>query len=125
MGFQQYKTRGQLFPEKDQTRFYEPNKEVTMRGLRSHAVNWSKVSQRRSASVMASYCGVEAFDSKPDSCDYNKAILYQSQMIGKPKKTALLDFSKTTARGSTPMITNDSYANVLLENTREERIEQI
>ena len=41
--FKGYEKRGPLFPEQDQATFYDTNKEFIMKGLKSHALPWKKM----------------------------------------------------------------------------------
>ena len=79
------------------------------------------MSNRRSATVMTNYC-----ESGVHSYDYSKAIEVKTKGLTRPNKGAsLLDFSKAQSRGSSPMIMNESFSNVLLENTKDERKREI
>ena len=59
-----------------------------------------------------------------DSYDIMKAIEAKTHRM-KPRSIALANFKTTTARDEKLLKTSDAYVNVLLENTREERENEI
>ena len=115
--FNGYKERNNLFPEKDQATFYDANKEVTMKGLKHGILPWRKMTKREAAQPIKT-------EQPEDSYDHMKAI-EQKTFRMKPKASILSDFAKTRARDDALFRTSDAFANVLLENTKEERELQI
>ena len=59
-------------------------------------------------------------EAPEDSYDQMKAVESKT-MRNKPRSVALTDFVKQQARDEGRMNTTDAYANVKMENTREER----
>ena len=85
--FMGYDKRGNLFPEKDQTTFYDANKEVTMKGLNvGGALNWRRMTKREAASPVVT-------ETPEDSYDYAKAMDIKT-VKGKPRQIILADMSK-------------------------------
>ena len=117
LSFNGYKERNNLFPEKDQATFYNANKEVTMKGLKHGVLPWRKMTKREAAQPIKN-------EQPEDSYDHMKAIDYKTQRA-KPKAVMLSNFEKSRARDDALFRTSDAFANVLLENTKEERELQI
>ncbi len=114
VNFKGYDKRGKLFPEKDQTTFYDANKEVTMKGLQvGGAVNWKRMTKREAASPVV--------QEQPEDCyDYAKAMDVKT-VKGKPRQIVLANMSKQYARDDIMLKTSDAFVNVQLENTKEDR----
>ena len=113
LSFKGYDKRGPLFDPGDIATFYDTNKEATMKGLKAHALPWSKMTKKPVATTVDT--------EQPEDCyDYGKAIEVKTTKT-KPKLIGLSNFGKTSARDDMLLKTNDAYQNVLLENTKEER----
>lgn len=118
LNFKGYKERTSIFPEKDQATFYDANKEFTMKGLTAGgALPWNKMTERVAASPITT--------EQPEDCyDYTKAIEVKTTRT-KPRHINFADFNKQVSRDDSLLKQTDGYANVLLENTKEERELQI
>lgn len=117
LNFYGYKERTSFFPETDQATFYDANKEITMRGLKAGTLPWNRMTKRPV---------VNSIDhmTPEDSYDHMKATEIKT-LRTKPRSIALADFSKQKSRDDKLLRTNDAYANVELENSREQRELQI
>ena len=112
--FEGYKRRESLFPKRDQTLFYDANKEFTMKGLKATgALPWNRMTNRTTVDRSDHEC-------PEDSYDIMKAIDMKTQKL-KPRSIVLADFGRTTARDEKLLNITDGYVNVKLENTREDR----
>ena len=108
-----YDKRGPLFPEKDIATFYDTNKEATMKGLKLGALPWKRMTKRQANSQVTT--------ETPEDCyDYAKAMDVKT-VKNKPRSIALSSFAKQQPRDEMLLKTSDAYANVLLENTKDER----
>lgn len=118
LSFKGYKERTNIFPEGDQATFYDANKEFTMKGLTAGgALPWGKMTERVAAMPIK--------NEQPEDCyDYSKAVEVKTVRT-KPRAIALADFNRQVSRDDSLLKTSDAYANVLLENTKEERELQI
>jgi|Transcript_23146 hypothetical protein len=113
VNFSGYDKRGPLFVEGDIATFYDTNKEATMKGLRAGALPWKRMTKRGAASPITT--------ETPEDCyDYAKAMDVKT-VKNKPRSVALANFGKQQARDDMLLKTSDAYANVLLENTKDER----
>ena len=118
LNFKAYKERGNIYPEKDQATFYDANKEVTMKGLTAGgALPWNRMTERMAVKPIHT-------EQPEDSYDYAKAVEVKTTKV-KPRAINFADFNKQVSRDDSLLKTNDAYANVLLENTKEERELQI
>ena len=84
-----------------------------MKGLRQGALPWRKMTNRPVVNP-------NLHQEPEDSYDQMKATEIKTQR-NKPRSVALADFQKTQARDDKLLRTNDAYANVELENTKEQR----
>ena len=84
-----------------------------MKGLTSHALPWKKMTSKQAASQVNT-------ETPDDSYDHMRAIDTKTQKV-KPRTVSLADFNRTQARDDKLLRTSEAYANVILENSREER----
>ena len=108
------KDRQELFPQKESPNYYDSNKEFTMKGLQTGVVPWKKMKNR------AEVVDTKLPQESPMTCDYKKAIMAKTQRL-KPKVASCISFQKQRGRDELLLRQNESYANVLLENTKKER----
>jgi hypothetical protein len=113
LNFKGYKERTNLFPEAESSTFYNANKEVTMKKLAGGNLPWNRMTNRAVASPHQN-------ETAEDSYDHMRAIETKTTKT-KPRSIALSNFGKTSARDDLMLKQSDAYANVLLENTKEER----
>lgn len=114
VGFDAYKRRESLFPKTDESVFYDTKKEFVMKDFKAGgALHWNRMANRTTVS------GAD-YEMPEDSYDIMKATEIRTQKV-KPRSIVLADFGKTSARDEMLLRTNDAYANVQLENTKEER----
>ena len=111
--FKGYERRGPLFPEQDQATFYDTNKEFTMKGLKVGALPWKRMTNRP---VVFQHMN----ETPEESYDHMKAVEVKTHR-NKPRSVALADFAKTKSRDEMLLTQTDAFANVALENTKEER----
>lgn len=88
-----------------------------MKGLRSGALPWHRMTKKQAATQIE--------NETPEDCyDYDKAIEVKT-IKTKPRIIGLTNFSKAKSRDEMLLNSNDAFANVILENTREERAEEL
>ena len=86
LDFDGYEKRGALFKTGDIARFYNANKEATMKKLHTGALPWKRMTKRMAAS--------QVITETPEDCyDYAKAIEVKTTTT-KPRSIALTDFEK-------------------------------
>ena len=114
LSFRGYKERNELFPEKDQSTFYDVNKEYIMKGLKpGGALPWNRMTTRAVVNSSQHVTPEETYD-------HMKAIETKTHKM-KPRSIALTNFGKTSARNDMLYRTTDGFQNVILENTRSDR----
>lgn len=112
--FDAHNLRPNLFPIKDQTTFYDYSKDKVMGRLTRGYSNFKTQKSRESPHGL----GLKLEPS--DSYDYRNAVEAHTTKT-KPKTIALTNFKKQQSRDDKLLRSTDGYANVELENTREER----
>ena len=113
LNFKGYMGRRSIWPERDQSTFYDTNKEFTMKKLASNNVPWGKMTSK-------SVCKPVDTEMPEHSYDPIKALEVATYGL-KPKAINLTNIGKQKARDDIMLKTNDAFANVLLENTKQER----
>ena len=115
MNFKGYKGRDRLWKEGDSSTFYKDQKEYTMKKLTHGMVGWDKKGQERTASPMEKYS---------TSYDYQEAVNALTVKT-KPRTRMLTNLTKQQPRDEMLLNTTDMFANVKLENSKEEREAEI
>lgn len=106
-----------MFTEQGTGTFYDAKKELLQSKLNLSILNWDKeMSSAKETNLK--------LDQPEDSFDYKKAIIAKT-VRNKPKTITLTNFSKNTPRDDSLYKTNDFLRNIELENTREEREQEI
>lgn len=86
LSFQAYKERGNIFPEGDQTTFYDANKEFTMKALAKGNLPWQRMTKREVVSKVQQ-------ETPEDSFDPMKAVEAKT-VRNKPRQIVLANFGK-------------------------------
>ena len=84
-----------------------------MKGLKAGALPWNRMTHRPVVSPHMN-------ETPEESYDHMKAIDVKTHR-NKPRSVALSDFTKTKSRDDMLITTTDAYANVILENSKEDR----
>ena len=84
-----------------------------MKGLKVGALPWKKMTNRPVVSPKMN-------ETPEESYDIMKAVEVKTHR-NKPRSVALADFAKTKSRDEMLLTQTDAFANVALENTKEER----
>ena len=84
-----------------------------MKGLKSGTLPWNRMTKRDVVAQVTT-------ETPEESYDHMKAVEVKT-VRNKPRSIALTDFGKQKARDDLLMKTSDAFANVLLENTKEDR----
>ena len=90
LSFRGYKERDALFPEKEQTTFYDPNKEYIMKSLNPGHLPWNRMTNRPVVDSVQN-------ETPEESYDHMKAVAVKTGTL-KPRSVALSNFSKVKGR---------------------------
>lgn len=115
MPFKGYKARDRLWKEGDSSCFYDSKKEAVMKNLSYGIPDWQKKGMERTPGPTEKYA---------TSYDYEEAVNALT-IKTKPRTRMLTNLTRQLPRDEMLLNTTDMFANVKLENSKDEREAEI